>query len=188
MLSLPLCEVRTQLLRERSREMEGEGQSDAQGDGRMAFREPLGFLPLPRQLGVHIPRPPAIRGVAGDVKERAGLLTRRTPVRNRNSLEHIPAILTLPLGHPPTLREDAIVCIPGNVYIVKHVGARFLVEFSFPLCHRSHGKSGLRMRWRPVGEGRFSLSEAPVLSYPAAAFGRKAGAASSLRAPFSKAS
>ena len=28
-------------------------------------------------------------------------------------------------------REDAIVCIPGNVYIVKHVGAFFLVEFSF---------------------------------------------------------
>lgn len=59
----------------------------------------FGLISFTHELGVHISRSAAFRGVAGDIKERTGLFTGRAPIGNRVGLEHVSAFLTLPLGH-----------------------------------------------------------------------------------------
>ncbi len=58
-----------------------------------------GFFPLAHKPGVDIPRPPAIRNVAGNIAEGTGLLAGRTAIGRGRGLKRIIAIRTLPMGH-----------------------------------------------------------------------------------------
>jgi len=58
-----------------------------------------GVFLFPHKPWVDIPRPPALRNIAGHIAEGTGLLAGRTPIRRSLCFKGIVAIQTFPMTH-----------------------------------------------------------------------------------------